>query len=219
MHTAVPSAGDSDPEPLQIDIGIKEVAALTTEEKLQHFYTASIDSAMQEAQQVQTQHQEALDKIFQEHKESKERQIQSHIQAETDNLKREINKTVSARQLEYRRLLSDKTEEIKQQLFHDVAERLAQFRSTPEYLEYLSQRIQEARDFAGEDALVVYLDPADQNWIPELAARFGFAPVVSREAFMGAVIRSKNILIDNSFATLLREAKEEFVFAGGMTDE
>ena len=37
MHTAVPSAGDSDPEPLQIDIGIKEVAALTTEEKLQHF--------------------------------------------------------------------------------------------------------------------------------------------------------------------------------------
>ena len=93
---------------------------------------------------------------------------------------------------------------------------------TPEYLEYLSERIQEARDFAGEDALVVYLDPADQNWIPELAARFGFAPVVSREAFMGgmrAVIHSKNILIDNSFATLLREAKEEFVFAGGMTDE
>ena len=120
---------------------------MTIEEKLQHFYTASIDSAMQEAQQVQTQHQEALDKIFQEHKETKERQIQSHIQAETDNLKREINKTVSARQLEYRRLLSDKTEEIKQQLFHDVAERLAQFRSTPEYLEYLSQRIQEARDF------------------------------------------------------------------------
>ena len=168
---------------------------MTIEEKLQHFYTASIDSAMQEAQQVQTQHQEALDKIFQEHKETKERQIQSHIQAETDNLKREINKTVSARQLEYRRLLSDKTEEIKQQLFHDVAERLAQFRSTPEYLEYLSQRIQEACDFA---------------------------PVVSREAFMGglrAVIRSKNILIDNSLATLLREAKEEFVFAGGMTDE
>lgn len=140
----------------------------------------------------------------------------------TDNLKREINKTVSARQLEYRRLLSDKTEEIKQQLFHDVEERLTQFRSTPEYLEYLSQRIQEARDFAGEDAFVVYLDPADQNRIPELAARFDFAPVVSREAFMGgmrAVIRSKNILIDNSFATLLREAKEEFVFAGGMTDE
>ncbi len=36
---------------------------------------------------------------------------------------------------------------------------------------------------------------------------------------MRAVIRSKNILIDNSFATLLRKAKEEFVFAGGMTDE
>lgn len=195
---------------------------MTIEEKLQHFYTASIDSAMQEAQELQNQHQEALDKIFREHKETKDRQIQAHIQAETDNLKREINKTVSARQLEYRRLLSDKTEEIKAQLFSDVENRLMQFKSTPEYLEYLSRRIQEAQDFAGEDSFVVYLDPTDQHRIPELAARFGFAPIVSKESFMGgmrAVIRSKNILIDNSFATLLREAKEEFVFAGGMTDE
>lgn len=195
---------------------------MTIEEKLQHFYTASIDSAMQEAQEIQSQHQEALDKIFQEHKATKERQIQAHIQAETDNLKREINKTVSARQLEYRRLLSDKTEEIKKRLFADVEERLMHFKSTPEYLEYLSARIQEAQDFAGKDPFIVYLDPTDQHRIPELAARFGFAPVVSRESFMGgmrAVIRSKNILIDNSFATLLREAKEEFVFAGGMTDE
>ena len=138
---------------------------------------------------MQTQHQEALDKIFQEHKETKERQIQSHIQAETDNLKREINKTVSARQLEYRRLLSDKTEEIKQQLFHDVAERLAQFRSTPEYLEYLSQRIQEACDFAGEDALVVYLDPADQNRIPELAARLRLCPGSIQRSFHGRYAR------------------------------
>lgn len=195
---------------------------MTIEEKLQHFYTASIDSAMQEAQELQNQHQEALDKIFREHKETKDRQMQAHIQAETDNLKREINKTVSARQLEYRRLLSDKTEEIKAQLFSDVESRLMQFKSTPEYLEYLSRRIQEAQDFAGEDSFVVYLDPTDQHRIPELAARFGFAPIVSKESFMGgmrAVIRSKNILIDNSFATLLREAKEEFVFAGGMTDE
>ena len=86
---------------------------------------------------------------------------------------------------------------------------------------HMRKALSEVRE-AGCNALVVYLDPADQNWIPELAARFGFAPVVSREAFMGgmrAVIHSKNILIDNSFATLLREAKEEFVFAGGMTDE
>ena len=66
---------------------------MTIEEKLQHFYTASIDSAMQEAQQVQTQHQEALDKIFQEHKETKERQIQSHIQAETDDQQNRLCQT------------------------------------------------------------------------------------------------------------------------------
>lgn len=195
---------------------------MTIEEKLQHFYTASIETAAKEAQQMQDQHQEALDKIFQEHKETKERQIQSHIQAETDHLKREINKNVSAKQLEYRRLLSDKTHVLKQDLFDAVEKRLTAFKSTPEYLVYLSDRIQEALDFAGEDSMIIYLDPSDQERIPELAGRFGLAPVVSKENFFGgmrAVIRSKNILIDNSFATLLREAKDEFVFAGGMSDE
>ena len=52
MHTAVPSAGDSDPEPLQIDIGIKEVAALTTEEKLQHFEDICTGDALKKYEQA-----------------------------------------------------------------------------------------------------------------------------------------------------------------------
>ena len=35
---------------------------------------------------------------------------------------------------------------------------------------------------------------------------------------MRAVIRSKNILIDNSFLSLLKDAKEKYIFTGGMTD-
>ena len=46
----------------------------------------------------------------------------------------------------------------------------------------------------------------------------GIKPVVSNVAFGGgirAVIRSRNILIDNSFDTLMAEAKENFIFDGG----
>lgn len=195
---------------------------LTTEEKLQHFYNASIESAAKDAEQLKKEHQEALDKIFQEHKETKERQANAQLQAESDNLKREINKTVSAKQLEYRRILSSRTEEIKKKVFQEVDEKLTRFKSSPDYLEYLCGRIQEALDFAGEDEMVIYIDPSDEALLPSLTDRIGFTPTLSRESWKGgmrAVIRSKNILIDNSFATLLHDAKEEFIFTGGMANE
>lgn len=195
---------------------------MTTEEKLQHFYDASIESAAREAQHLQKEHQEALDQLFQEHKETKERQARSQLQAESDKLKREINKAVSAKQLEYRRAYSAKTEEIKESLFQEVEKRLMHFKTTPEYLDYLCRRIQEALDFAEEDEMVIYIDPSDEHLLPALKEHFNFAPTLSRESWMGgmrAVIRSKNILIDNSFATLLHEAREEFIFTGGIADE
>lgn len=194
---------------------------LTTEEKLQHFYNASIESAAKDAEQLKNEHQEALDKIFQEHKETKERQAKAQLQTESDNLKREINKTVSARQLEYRRILSSRTEEFKKKIFQEVEEKLNGFKSSSDYTDYLCSRIHEALDFAGEDEMVIYIDPSDEALLPALTQRLGFAPTLSRESWMGgmrAVIRSKNILIDNSFATLLHDAKEEFIFTGGMAD-
>ncbi|NCB91749.1 MAG: Archaeal/vacuolar-type H+-ATPase subunit E [Clostridia bacterium] len=195
---------------------------MTTEEKLQHFYDASIESAAKDAQHLKQEHQEALDKMFQEHKETKERQAKAQLQAESDNLKREINKTVSAKQLEYRRTTSARTEEIKKKIFDEVEAKLMQFKASPDYMKYLCERIQEALDFAGEDEMVIYIDPSDEACLPALKQHFGFAPSISREAWMGgmrAVIRSKNILIDNSFQTLLHDAKEEFVFTGGTADE
>lgn len=195
---------------------------LTTEEKLQHFYDASIENAAKDAQHLQQEHQEALDKMFQEHKETKERQAQAQLQAESDNLKREINKTVSAKQLEYRRTISARTEELKEKIFQEVEEKLMNFKASAEYMDYLKKRIQEALDFAGEDEMVIYIDPSDEALLPALSQHFGLTPSISREAWMGgmrAVIRSKNILIDNSFASLLHDAREEFVFTGGMADE
>ena len=190
---------------------------MTVEEKLEHFYNASIESAAKDAEHLQREHQEALDKIFQDHKETKERQARAQLQAESDKLSREINKEVSARQIEYRRILSSKTSEIKKKIFLEVEEKLNKFKTSPEYMDFLVKRIQEALDFAEDDVITIYIDPSDEALLPALTEHFGFTPILSRDSWMGgmrAVIRSKNILIDNSFATLLNDAKEEFVFTG-----
>ena len=195
---------------------------MTVEEKLEHFYNASIESAAKDAEHLQREHQEALDKIFQDHKETKERQARAQLQAESDKLSREINKEVSARQIEYRRILSSKTSEIKKKIFLEVEEKLNKFKTSPEYMDFLVKRIQEDLDFAEDDVITIYIDPSDEALLPALTEHFGFTPILSRDSWMGgmrAVIRSKNILIDNSFATLLHDAKEEFVFTGGGANE
>ena len=182
---------------------------MTTEEKLQHFYDASIESAQKEAQHLQMEHKESLDKMFQEHKQAREQEINQRIHTESRKLKREINKTVSAKQLEYRRILSAKTEEIKNMIFCEVEKKLNDFKNSPEYVEYLISHIQDALDFAEHDEIIIYLDASDEKYLDELTKHFGFTPTISKESWMGgmrAVIRSKNFLIDNSFLSLLKDA-------------
>lgn len=82
MHTAVPSAGDSDPEPLQIDIGIKEVADLTTEEKLQHFEDICTGDALKKYEQAVSDYTAYEEKILNEHKENARKQAALQIAAE-----------------------------------------------------------------------------------------------------------------------------------------
>ena len=141
MHTAVPSAGDSDPEPLQIDIGIKEVAALTTEEKLQHFEDICTGDALKKYEQAVSDYTAYEEKILNEHKE---------------------------------------------------------------------------KAFAGSSEIHIYIDPSDKEKQNLLSLRTDCDIRVSQYPFLGgtrAVIASKNILIDNSFETKLKEAEQDFQFS------
>ena len=95
MHTAVPSAGNSDPEPLQIDIGIKEVAALTTEEKLQHFEDICTGDALKKYEQAVSDYTAYEEKILNEHKENARKQAALQIAAEKERIARETNKNLS----------------------------------------------------------------------------------------------------------------------------
>ena len=113
MHTAVPSAGNSDPEPLQIDIGIKEVAALTTEEKLQHFEDICTGDALKKYEQAVSDYTAYEEKILNEHKENARKQAALQIAAEKERIARETNKNLSLGQIEIRRSYSRKDEELR----------------------------------------------------------------------------------------------------------
>ena len=202
MHTAVPSAGNSDPEPLQIDIGIKEVAALTTEEKLQHFEDICTGDALKKYEQAVSDYTAYEEKILNEHKENARKQAALQIAAEKERIARETNKNLSLGQIEIRRSYSRKDEELRGKVFSELRDRLARFKKE--------------KAFAGSSEIHIYIDPSDREKQNLLSLRTDCDIRVSQYPFLGgtrAVIASKNILIDNSFETKLKEAEQDFQFS------
>lgn len=195
---------------------------MTTEEKLQHFYEVSMDSARNEAMQELESYKAKLAEQLAEHKETKQRQAEFELKAESDSLKRQMNKSISTEQLQIKRKLSLKQQELKAQLFEEVKTLLKSFASSPEYLDYLEKKIKNAAAFAEEDEVHYYLSSSDAALQAELSARTGATIKVSKENFLGgiqAVIPAKNILIDNSISSVFEETKAKYTFDGGLMHE
>lgn len=190
---------------------------MTTEEKLKHFLDTCMEDARIRSSRMLDEYTAALKKSFEEHKQEARRQAQMQIRQETEKIERELNKKLSAAQLEQKRTLGRRQEELKEKLFVELESRLAEYLETPKYQELLERQIAEAVDFAKGNEVVVYLDPADADKLESLALRHPKALLKQSDySFLGgtrAVIPSRNILIDKSFRTRLAEAKEHFHFS------
>ena len=122
------------------------------------------------------------------------------------------------KQKPYKGKYSQKQEELQGRIFSELRDRLARFMETPAYETLLKEQIRKARDFAQGEEIHIYIDPADQEKQNLLSMETGCDIRVSQYPFSGgtrAVIASKNILIDNSFETKLKEAGENFQFILG----
>ena len=191
---------------------------MTIDEKLQHFYDSSVEDARQEASQAISAHQKRLEEMLAQHKKTQQLSAEAEIKAETENAKREVNKALSAQQLTIKRDWSVKQNDLEDKLFMEVKDRLDAFMETSQYDDYLAERINEAKEFAGKDELYIYLSPADSARIHSLSARTDFPLQIAEESFMGgikAMIPSKNILIDHSFLEVFQSLRKDFNFDFG----
>ncbi|MCI8416319.1 MAG: hypothetical protein HFI33_02255 [Lachnospiraceae bacterium] len=191
---------------------------MTIEEKLQHFEEYAMEDARGQSARLVEECQTAMETIFQEHKEKKLRQKDLHIKTETEQIIRDNNKELSQEQIQIKRTVRKKTEELKDKLFVELRNQLCSFMDTPAYSAMLVRQIQEALEFAAGQEIIIYIDPADSSRKMELEAKVQAPLTISQYSFFGgmrAVIPSKNILIDQSFETKIEEEKERFVFKGG----
>ena len=190
---------------------------MTTDEKLQHFLDFCMEDSRARSAKMLDDCSAALDKDLEDYKADAKRRADMQIQMEKDKIKRDINKQLAVEQLKIRRDLSRKQEELKDMLFVELKNKLVNFMETSAYQQMLERQIRHAKEVAGEEALMVYLYPVDEDKLQRIALHMGGGADIrlSQYSFGGgmrAVIPSKNILIDNSFDSLIQEAKRHVSF-------
>lgn len=191
---------------------------MTLEEKIADLRTASMEQARAEGNVIIDSHREALEKVFEDHKAEALRQSETRIKAETTNARLSLNQAAAKSQLEIKRRQGKVQQELKDKIFEEVMGLVKDYMKTEAYDDFLIKCIRQAAEFAGQDPVVVYINPSDEQKRSDLADATGVHLTVSAEDFIGgvrAVIRSRNILIDNSFKTQLRNEYDKFIFLGG----
>ena len=191
---------------------------MTLEEKIAHLQTTSMEQARLEGNAIIDSHREALEKLFEEHKTEALRQSETRIKAETTNARLTLNQAAARTQLEIKRRQGKVQQELKDKLFDEAELLVREYMKTEEYESFLLKCIRQAGHFAGTDTLTFYINASDADKKERLEAAAGYELTVSAEDFIGgvrAVIRSRNILIDHSFKTQLRDEYDKFVFTGG----
>lgn len=188
---------------------------MTTGDKLKYFQEITTEDANQKSRKLLEDYQKGLETIFETFQQETLRQQEMQLTAGKESLQKEVNTELAEYQLKIRKGLGEKREEIKELLFHDVKQKLEEYKKTEGYYDYLVGHIKKALHFARKEAIEIYIDPEDLEKQEKLEQDTGVKIRISEYGFGGgvrAVIRSKRVLIDQSFETKLREEKMNFTF-------
>ncbi|WP_418875109.1 V-type ATP synthase subunit E [[Clostridium] scindens] len=191
---------------------------MTLEEKIAHLRSASMKEARAEGNAIIDSYREALERVFEDHKKEALGQSETRIKAETVSARQQLNQAMARSQLELKRMLGKVQQDLKDKIFAETVALVHDYMKTEAYEDYLIQCIRNAVHFAAGEAMVIYINPSDEGRRSDLEDALGTRLTVSAEDFMGgirAVIRGRNILIDNSFKTALRNEYDKFVLLGG----
>lgn len=196
----------------------KEASILTLEEKIEHLQAVSMEEARAEGNAIIDNYRAALEKVLDDHKEEAILQSQTRIKSEMVHARQQLNQAAAKAQLELKRKQGKIQQELKDKIFEETMTLVSDYMKTEAYEDFLVKCIRKAVDFAAGEQMILYINPSDEQKQSDLEEASGAQVTVSAEDFIGgirAVIRGRNILIDNSFKTQLRNEYDRFLFSGG----
>ena len=152
----------------------------------------------------------------------------AEIQADIEQVQKEDNARVLHEEVEAKRKILLKREEIIDKVFALVKDKLAAFKMSDDYLKWLLKNTQKALDEVGKGSKVIYVSSEDMCYkkeIEELGAETGFKVTVTQtdeKEFLGGVKvfnPDRKVTVNYSIGELLNEQKSEFLQTSGLSIE
>lgn len=160
---------------------------------------------------------ENLNTLYKEHCKTARQQAEGQLCLAKEALHREHNRQLSKKQLETRRHLTLTRDAITEELFARVHDMIMTYKKNAAYVDALLKSIDEAKNTAMNEELVIYIDKSDEALLPQLTSRSGLSVQISEDNIVGgitALIPQKRILIDLSFASRLKDARDNLQLGG-----
>lgn len=177
-------------------------------EKLEVFRDFTLEVARENSSRIKAQYEEDCQQELEEFRKNKQSEMEHKIKMEERNLRRQMNSRVSGEMLRQKHDLDECKRKWKEKLMQEVQILLKEYQSTAEYRDYLTAKIKMAQKVAGNEPVMIYINESDKDKKAELEKETGAELTLSEIDFGGgvrAIIRSKNILIDESFLTRLEQ--------------
>ncbi|MEY8517515.1 hypothetical protein AALC25_11400 [Lachnospiraceae bacterium 29-84] len=177
-------------------------------DKIEVFQRFAIEVAKQEGEASVNACLDSCGQELEAFRKAKHEDMERQFKIEESRIRRQMNREVSREMLRQKHMVDDCSRKWQEKLMGRVRELLAEYQGTGSYLEYLAAKIRMAQQVAGEDEVTIYINPSDAGKKEFLERETGARLTVSSIEFGGgirAVIRSRNLLIDESFVTKLEQ--------------
>lgn len=177
-------------------------------EKLEVFRDFTLDVAKENSGQLTAQYEAVCRQELEEFRKNKQTEMEHRLQMEERSLRRQMNSRVSRELLHQKHILDECKRQWKEKLAEEIKILLKEYQKTADYHNFLVSRIRMAKKVAGKEAVIIYLNASDEDQKQELEKETETKLTISKIDFGGgirAVVRSRNILIDESFLTKLEQ--------------
>ena len=195
-----------------------------SEEKISKFVQAITEYAQEQSEKIHKEVEDFKAERLQQAEKDVLMDTYRLIQKERDGLRSDLSREISRRDMEARKRLLARRQEMTDTIFQDATNRLKAFTATPAYVEKLKSSLKEMTTLLPAEGTVYYLMPADAaHW----SALSPLCPDGSRletaEDILIGGIRGENtaagIMADDTLDAKLELQHEWFTRHSGLTVE
>ena len=195
---------------------------LTAEEKIQHFSRQVFSKAQSECNEMLLHAKQEAKAQTERYENHCLENPYAQIQKQMAQIQRSAGESVSRAQLESKKELLEKRENIMTCVFDEVSEKLTVFHQSEDYEAFLEDTVRSAAELLGTGSKSVFLDSSDAKYLPALAEKFpdmDFSVLDAKESVVGGarvLNRDTNQLADVTIAARLEAEKQRFLESSGL---